>query len=131
MLCRDIYLAAVGMTGEDMSDDCLTDYEDCSVYLLATCCRECASIDARYRAAHAMEPASIPRGVYIDLEDDFPLCDALVPAVTYYLAAMLVADENEELSDRFFSLYTDSLAALSASIPASHSSVRDCYGLLK
>ncbi len=131
MLCREIYLAAVGMTGEDVSDDCIADYEDSSGYLLATFCRDCAAIDARYRMAHAMGSASIPSGALIDLEDDFPLCDALVPAATYYLAAMLVADENEELSDRFFTLYTDSISAVTASLPASRSSVSDRYGLLK
>lgn len=131
MLCREIYRAAVGMTGEDASDDCIFDYEDSSGYLLATFCRDCAAIDARYRIAHALGSASIPNGAFIDLEDDFPLCDALVPAATYYLAAMLVADENEELSDRFFTLYTDSISALCASLPTTRAAVSDRYGLLK
>ena len=131
MTYRDLYLTAVGMTGEDISDDCIADYEDSATYLLATFCRECAEIDKQYRAAHSMKATTIPKGACVDLNDSFPLCDALTPAASYYLASMLVADENEELSDRFFTLYTDSISAVASSLPAACSSVSDRYGLLK
>lgn len=131
MTYRDLYLTAVGMTGEEISADCIADYEESAPYLLATFCRECATIDARYRTAHSLGTSTVPKSAFVEMDDEFPLCDALTPAATYYLASMLVADENEELSDRFFTLYTDSVSAVVAALPASRSSVSDKYGLLR
>lgn len=131
MTYRDLFLTAVGMTGEEIDGGEIGDYEDCAPYLLATFCRECAAIDARYRAAHSLGTSTVPKGAYVDMEDNFPLCDALTPAASYYLASMLVADENEELSDRFFTLYTDAISAIVSTLPASCAPIADCYRLLK
>lgn len=129
MTYRDLFLTAVGMTGEEIDGGEIGDYEDCAPYLLATFCRECAEIDKQYRTAHSLGTASVPRGACVDMDEEFPLADILSPAASYYLAAMLVADENEELSDRFFTLYTDSLAAILSSLPASAAPITDRYNL--
>lgn len=127
MTYRDLYLSAVGMTGEEIGGDTIADYEEAAPYLLATFCRDAAEIDALYRLAHGMSPTTPPSVARIDPEDEFPLSDALTPAATYYLAAMLVADENEKLSDRFFTLYTDSISALITSLPAKITPIEDRY----
>ncbi len=131
MTYRDIYVTAVGMAGEELLDDDNIDYAEISPYLLATFCRECASLDRRYRAAHGDSSIpEIPQTARVDLDDAFPLSDVLQPAASYYLCAMLTADENEKLSDKFFDLYTDVLATLAMQLPATAAPAVDRYGLM-
>ncbi len=132
MTYLDILKTAIGMVGEVIESYDNSDYEECSPYLLATFCRECASADQRYRQAFNPDAPTpkIPKVACVDLADTFPLSDVLAPAASYYLASMLVADENDSLSDRFFSLYTDAVASLLASLPTVSTSVVDRYQLL-
>ncbi len=131
MTYRDILDTAVGMAGEEIGSTENFDYDEAAPYLLATLCRECASVDKRYRAAYdGGSSPTIPTGAAVDLDGTFPLSDALAPAASYYLCAMLTADENEVLSDKFFSLYTDALISVLASLPATSGKISDRYGLL-
>ena len=45
-----------------------------------------------------------------------------------YVAAMLVLDENEELSDKLYSRYCDLMSDLCATCPASAQPIVDVYG---
>ncbi len=130
MTYRDILKTAVGMVGEEISSPDNTDYEETAPYLLATLCRECASVDRRYRMATGGGAPNIPTEASVNLNDPFPLSDALAPAAAYYLSAMLVSDENESMSDRFFSLYTDAITDLLSALPAANGKTIDKYGIL-
>ncbi len=130
MTYRDILKTAIGMVGEEISSTDNTDYEEAAPYLLATLCRECASVNRQYCLAFGDTPGSIPTDASVNLNDTFPLSDALTPAASYYLSAMLVSDENETMSDRFFSLYTDALAELLSALPATNGKTLDKYGIL-
>ena len=61
------------------------------------------------------------------LDGEFGLSDAFAPAAIYYLAAMLVLDENEEMSESFLARYSDQLATLRASLPMGKEHIRDHY----
>lgn len=127
MTYRELFTVAVGMTGEEIAGDCIADYEEAAPYLLATFCREAAEIDARYRASHGLSAASHTFVACVDMDEEFPLVDILTPAATYYLCALLVADENESLSDRFFTLYSDAISAIVNALPASVCPIEDRY----
>lgn len=127
MTYRDLYTSAVGMTGEEIGGDSIGDYEEAAPYLLATFCMDAAEIDRRYRLAHGLAAATLPSVARVEMDNKFPLSDALAPAATYYLAAMLVADENEKLSDRLFTLYTDSISAIVTTLPCEICPVEDRY----
>ena len=127
---HEIYEAAVRLVCEDPESVNTDDYYDRAPYILATFLSDCAAQDQRYRKAHGMEAAAVPTVAYADLTEDFAFCDALVLPATYYLAAMLVADENEALCERFFALYTDSIARLQAELPLTSEQIADRYNLM-
>ena len=129
MTFREIFNAAVGMVCESVENGDCADYEERAPYLLAAACNECAASDRSYRMAHGADGGSYSETVCVGLDDAFPLADALATGVTYYLAAMLVLDENEEMSDRFFSLFCDTLSRIRASLPAKPEAIGDRYGL--
>lgn len=127
MTCKNIYQAALRLLCE--GEKSALDYEDRAGYILATFCTEASAIDNRYRAENGEGPKPPFAKLYLELDSTFPLSDILLPAAEYYLAAMLVIDENEELSDRYFAKYTDALASILQ--PSSKAmSIKDRYGLI-
>lgn len=108
----------------------IEDYEDRAGYILATFCADCAKADQRYRAAHAQQAATPSISAYVELSSAFALCDVFAPTATYYLAAVLVMDENEEMSEKFFALYSDSLSKILSDLPMVTNATKDCYHLL-
>ena len=128
MTYREIYKAALRLLCENDSGN--SDYEERAEYLLATLCTELSSADNRYRALCGEGPQPPFAKVCVDADDTFPLSDVFLPIAEYYLAAMLVIDENEELSERYFALYTDRLGELFATPRAQAKPIRDRYRLL-
>lgn len=116
--CRDIYLAALELLGEAVSDtESDTDLALGATYHLASFCCECAPLDALYRRQHGMAPADDYSSIALPPDAPFPLIPRLVPAATAYLASMLVLDADEELSERLYGRYCDLMATLCTSIP--------------
>ena len=66
-------------------------------------------------------------GVCVSPEDPLPLSDAFAPAVTYYLASMLVLDENSEMSDTLFDRFSDALSSIRDGLPTSVEKILDRY----
>ena len=66
-------------------------------------------------------------GVCVSLEDSFPLSPAFAPAIIYYLASMLVLDENSEMSDTLFDRFSDALSAIRDGLPTSVEKILDRY----
>lgn len=131
MTYRALYQAALRMVCESELDRDTDDYEDRAGYLLATFCAEHTPTDNRYRRekGHSELPAFTK--ACVELDEKFPLSNVFAPIAQYYLAAMLVIDENEELSDRCFARYTETLAALQKEFASTAAPIRDHYrGLL-
>ena len=127
MTCKSIYDAALRLLCE--VEENASDYEDRAGYILATFCTEASAIDNRYRAQNGEGPLLPFAKLFVELESDFPLSDVFLPAAEYYLAAMLAIDENEELSDRYFAKYTDSMTSILQE-KSQASSIKDRYGLM-
>ena len=126
MTAQKLLETAIAMVCEDPTNaDANADYAERAPYLLASFLTQCAPLDRAYRRAHALGEATAFNGATLALDDVFPLSGAFTPAAIYYLAAMLVLDENEAMSDRFFALYTDALASIQSSLPAKIERIRD------
>ncbi len=123
----EILTAAAATVCEFASDAQTEDYESRAPYILASFCMQCKELDSQYRRAYTLDPAVSAEQASLPLESQFPLVPALVPAATFYLAAMLVIDENDVLSDKLFDLYTDSVATLAASLPTSSEQIINKY----
>ena len=130
MTYRQIYENALRLVCETDSTMNVSDYEERAAYILATFLGQCAPIDRQYRAAHQMGAQAVVPVACVDFDHTFDLADVFITPAEQYLAAMLVLDENEEMSERFFSLYTDSVSALLDSLPFSCNSIEDRYKLL-
>ncbi len=125
--CNDIYRVALALLCEPDPATC-TEYAAGAPYHLAAFCCECAAVDGLYRRQQGLDPAGKYSSVAIGLDEPFPLTERLVPAAAAYLAAMLVLDENEELSDKLYGRYCDMMATLCSSIPGASEAITDVYG---
>ena len=129
MTCQEIYEAALRLICEN-EDAEVSDYEDRAPYLLGNFCSEQLPLQKKLDAARGLSPVEYTVSLVIDLEDAFPLSDDFLSPATYYLAAMLVLDENESMSDRFFDRYIDGVASLASALPASLHPIADHYNCL-
>ena len=126
----EIYYSAVQLLNEDQEMPDVADYERRAGYLLATFTTLATPVDITYRELNGLPALSQKSYTYVELTKFFPLSTIFAPAATYYLASMLVLDENEELSDKLFALYVNEIATIQASFPAQNLKTVDRYGLL-
>ena len=129
MTVKDIYDSAIRLLAESTNAVDNEDYEERAPYLVAIFCSEECSTDAALRRLHGHEQITYSDSVYMGLEESFPLLSSLAPAAAYYLAAMLVIDDNVELSDKLYEKYCDSMSRLCESIPAVSERICDRYNL--
>ena len=130
MTYREIYENALRMICEDSSVSDTSDYEERAAYILATLISECAAVDKQYRLAEGLDAISYTPVACVELDAAFTLCEALIPIAVYYLSAILVLDENEDMSEKFFSLYTDALTSFLSSLNHTSQPIADRYGLM-
>ena len=125
--CKKIFLAALALLGEP-DGSCPDDLGEHATYHLAAFCTENAALDRLYREHRGLPEADGFDNVAIGLDEPFPLSERFVPAAATYLAAMLVLDENEELSDKLYGRYCDMMASLCTAIPGASQAITDIYG---
>lgn len=118
MKIKEIYTSALHLIGEDDDTKGNEDYEERAPYLIAAFCSEAEATDAQYRKAHGLDAAKPFSYISIPFEMDFPCCDRFATAAAMYLAAMLIIDENVELSDKFFDKYCSIMSTIYSEIPA-------------
>ena len=131
MTYYDILDGAIAVACEDVTNSHATeDYIIRGQFLLASFVTQYAKLDAILREANKMEPQVIKTDIVsIDPEDEFPMCDVFIPSATYYVAAGMVLDENEEMSDKFFDRYVNSILKIKNELPAQQGAIVDKYGL--
>lgn len=127
MTVKDIFVSALCLLAESTSEADTEDYAERAPYLVAAFCTEAQDTDEALRVATGAAEAPQFNAVYISLEDDFPLLKRFTSAAAYYLAAMLVIDEDEQLSDRLYDKYSDAMSTIRQSIPAQCESINDSY----
>ena len=125
---RDIYISALHLIGENAYAEENLDYEERTPYLLAAFCSEGATTDAAYREYKNLGTTPPVDSVSIPLDVDFPFAERFVHAASLYVAAMLIIDENTELSDKLFDKYCDAMTTIESEIPLKIEKIADRYG---
>ena len=131
MLYRDLIQSAIAIVCENaVVSFGNEDYHARAPYLLATFVTQYAKLDGDYRKANGMENKVISTdAAAIELDEEFVLCDVFAPAAIYHLAAGLVIDENEEMSDKFFDRYINAILEIRKNLPSLAEPIVDRYGL--
>lgn len=124
---RDIYKAALHILAQPISDDENEDFEDRAPFLISAFCFDVIEIDSILRKILGLKPIKEFNRVHLPLDEDFPLVDKLAHPAAKYLAAMLVIDENPELSDKLYEQYCDSISRLRSEIPCVIESIKNKY----
>jgi hypothetical protein len=127
MLLRNIYDTALKLLGEVECTASEAELQERAPYIAAALCTEVSALDRAYREAFGMEKETKINDLYIDLDTDFPLADRFAPAAAYYMAAMLILDEDTELYEKLFDRFCDALASISAEIPFVKGSIANVY----
>lgn len=128
MTNRDVLYLATTLLGESSSSPSVSDYSDRAASLIQIASLQLGDLDTAYRQAFDLSERTDDSSAPV-LTGTFALCDALIPATAFFLAAMLAVDENEELSQRLMTLYEKSLAQVKNSIPCVREPITDRYGL--
>lgn len=131
MTYYDILDGAIAAVCEDVSTSHMTeDYVTRGQFILASFVVQYASLDAAWRDSHGMETVTVDTNIAsINPRDEFPLCDVFAPVAINYLAAALVIDENEDMSDKFFDRYITGVMDIRKALPAKQAPIIDRYGL--
>lgn len=124
---RDIYSNALGLLAQGVDGAQTSDFEDRAPYILATFCREVFELDRAIRSILGVSSAQEFTGAYLSLDGEFPLLERFTAIAAKYLAAMLIIDEDSDLSDRLYAMYCDSIATLQSQIPAVIEKITDKY----
>ena len=124
---RDLYVSALHLIGENAYAEENLDYEERAPYLIAAFCSEAANTEAAYREYKELDKAPVLDNVNIPLDTEFPFIDRFCHAATLYLAAMLIIDENPELSDKLYDKYCDIISRIVDSTRATVEKISDVY----
>ena len=124
---RDIYKSALHILSQPVSEDENEDFEERAPFLISSFCFDALEIDSILRKILGIEPLGEFNRVFLPLDEDFPLVNKLAPLAAKYLAAMLVIDENSELSDKLYEQYCDGISRLRSEIPCVIESIKNKY----
>ena len=124
---RDIYKTALHILAQPVIDGENEDFEDRAPCLISSFCFDVFEVDSALRTFLDLKPLKDFNRVYLPLDEDFPLVDKLAPLAAKYLAAMLVIDENPELSDRLYEQYCDGISRVRSEIPCVSESIKNKY----
>lgn len=127
MLCSEILAASLKLLGEAGGIDDNADYAERAPYIIASFIGEAIDVDKKYRLANNIEGDADFEGVFIDLDQEFPLCERLISPAVLYLSSMLLSDESPELSEDYYERYCDSISSVCSSLPFDSQDIKNCY----
>ena len=127
MKCAEIFKKALRLLNEKGGADENDDYAERAPYILSTMFSEAARLDRDYRAANGDKGQPSFSPIYTELESESPLSDRFTGATAFYLASMLIVDENDELSDTFYDKYCDSMASISSELVGKAEKIKNVY----
>lgn len=127
MTCRELFRSAVRMVCERENSADIFDYAERAEYLLATFCNQFSVLDATIKSLLGETVNPYTTKIQLTLDTAFPLSSRFATPAIYYLSAMLVIDENEELSERFFALYSDAISSLQSTVICKKETISDNY----
>ncbi len=127
MKIKEIYDQAIAIVGETYSVPNAESYAERAPYLAAIFCCNAAATDRDFRSSHGLPTQNAFNEICLMPEDDFPLDARFASAGAYYIAAMLLLDENEELSDKLFEKYAEIMSAAVSETPFKKGKIKNTY----
>ena len=127
MKCTEILKRALRLLNEKGGVDENDDFAERAPYILSSMFTEAARLDKNYRLASGLGEQPPIGAVYTELDSEFPLSDRFVGAAAFYLASMLIVDDNDELSDLFYDRYSDSMSAICAETRGTAEKIKNVY----
>lgn len=127
MTCKDIYRNALAILAESMIEGDNADFEERAPYLLANFCTELFDRDSAIRHFLGEAQGEEFQSVFLPLESDFPLLSRFAPAAAIYLAAMLIADDNQEFHEKLYERYCDTISSVCENISAISEKILNRY----
>lgn len=127
MTLQSVYDTALRLIGEVSDSISESERAERAPYIGAALCTEASALDRAYRKAFGLDEAEPFPALFLSLDSDFPLSDRFAPAAAYYMAAMLILDEDVDLYEKLFDRWCDALAAISAEIPFVKGSTAEVY----
>ena len=127
MINRDIYSNAMTLLAQPIDNGDNNDFEERAPYILANFCREAFELDKNLRIMSGLSVQNKFSKIILELDSDFPLLDRFATVAAMYLAAMIIIDEDRELSDRLYDMYCDAMATLQCQIPSVIEKITDKY----
>ena len=124
---REIYELSLSLLAQQIDSTENEDLEERAPFLLASFCSEACELDRYLRQRAGLGGACDFEKVRIDLDEDFPLLERLAPLAGLYLAAMLIIDEDDTLSDTLYDRYCDGMTALRCGIPCAVETIANAY----
>lgn len=124
---QDIYSNALSLLAQSIDGVENADFEERAPYILANFCREAFELDKIVRGVLGLAIQNEFSNIQLPLDSDFPLLDRFAVVGAIYLAAMLIIDEDGDLSDKLYGMYCDSMAKLQSQIPAVIEKITDKY----
>lgn len=125
----EIYDAALRLASEIPLSDTNEDYEARAPYLLAMICHRYAALDRVYRLVHGLEEQELLSITHLPLQIQFPLSEPFLAPVSTALAALLVLEENPQLSKSLAELEGEMIHEIREGIPFQKETIVSRYDL--
>ena len=126
MTNQEIYRAALGLLAEPGDP---SDYADRAPYIIANFISENLQLDKNYRTFRGEDAPVVTQTVCVNMDGEFPLSPRFAPAAEFYLASMLIDDEDTDRADTFFDRYCTSLSTIISEIPALREKIIATFGV--
>ena len=117
MKIQEIYDGALRLAGEISLSGANEDYEERAPYLTAIICHRYGHLDRLYRKAHGLEEQNLLSLTKFPFPATFPLSDCFVYPISLHLAALLVLEENPDLSQHLTDMADHAVEEIRHSIP--------------
>ncbi|MBQ8849768.1 MAG: hypothetical protein IJ011_05520 [Clostridia bacterium] len=114
----DIYKNALRLLAQSVDEDENADLAERAPYFIAAFCCEAAELDRAARLVLGIEGPEEFNEVCLALDEDFPLLPRFATVAAKYLAAMLVIEEDGDLSDKLYAMYCDGMSLIKEGLPA-------------
>ena len=124
---KDIFISALHLLAENDGESDISDYEERFPYLLANFCNDAEELDVRYRKSRGLPEMEEHSYIMLPPDEDFPLSEIFASSAVYYVASMLISDENTEFSDTLFERFSSRMADIYASLPWDRGSIKNIY----
>ena len=127
MTNREIYQAALVKIDEPIDEGANPDYDERAPLLIAQFCRLASDVEKKYRVAYGMEKRAGRIKACPSLDEAFILCEAFEAPAISYIAAELVRCDDERFSDDLDAEWTDCMASIECSLPATIERISERY----